>query len=277
MTGVNHNKTNRKIARTRKITGKIALLFLVLAFTLSAFFFFYMQPRYTVPVLMYHSIADDPASTLSVTPENFKKQINYLHKAGYSVISFDKLIEKIKTGKSFARNEVVITFDDGLEDNYIKAFPVLSSYDMPAIIFLETANIGAQDGYLTWDQIRVMAKNNIKFGGHTRTGAYLPSVKDDALIHEIAGSKADIENQLGLEVLYFCYPQGGFNNRVKEVVKNAGYKAAATTNRGFDMLNKDVYEINRIKVTDSDMTKPLNFKLKLSGYYNLFRKGKSPS
>jgi hypothetical protein len=60
-------------------------------------------------------------------------------------------------------------------------------------------------------------------------------------------------------------------------VKNVSYEAAAATNRGFDMLNKDVYEINRIKVTDSDMTKPLNFKLKLSGYYNLFRRGKSPS
>jgi peptidoglycan/xylan/chitin deacetylase (PgdA/CDA1 family) len=236
-----------------------------------------MRPRYTVPVLMYHSIALDPADSLSVTPENFKKQMQYLKDKGYSVISLEKLVDMISAGGKFSRKEVVLTFDDGLEDNYIKAFPVLSKHDMPAIIFLETANIGSDETYLTWDQVRVMAKNNIEFGAHTKTGAYLPSIDDDSLlIAEISGSKSDIEVNTGKDVKYFCYPTGGFNDRIKEAVQGSGYKAACTTNRGFDRFNTDVYEINRIKVTDSDMNRPFNFWAKLSGYYSLFRRGKSP-
>ena len=236
-----------------------------------------MQPRYAVPVLMYHSIAADPKDSLSVTPKNFQKQMQYLQNAGYSVISLDKLVDAILANKKFSRNEVVLTFDDGLENNYIKAFPVLSKYDIPAIIFLETANIGSQDTYLTWDQVKLMAKNGIAFGAHTKTGIYLPSIKEEQLLtSEIVSSKSDIESHIEKEVKYFCYPTGGFNDRIKEIVRNAGYKGACTTNRGFDKLNTDVYEINRIKITDSDMNKPFNFWVKLSGYYNLFRKGKSP-
>jgi len=226
---------------------------------------------------MYHSIAIDPADSLSVTPENFQKQMQYLQNAGYAVVSLDELVDAILTGKKFSRKEVVLTFDDGIENNYIKAFPVLSKYEMPAIIFLETANIGSKDTYLTWDQVRLMAKNNIAFGAHTKTGAYLPSIREEhLLVSEIVSSKPDIEGQIKKEVKYFCYPTGGFNDRIKKIIRNAGYKGACTTNRGFDKLNTDVYEINRIKITDSDMNKPFNFRVKLSGYYNLFRKGKSP-
>jgi len=254
----------------------IVAIFIVVIIA-GSFYFFYMQPRYTVPVLMYHSVATDPADSLSVKPENFQKQMQYLRDAGYAVISLDELVDAMMTGKKFSRKEVVLTFDDGIEDNYIKAFPVLSKYDMPAIIFLETANIGSQDMYLTWDQVRLMAKNNIAFGAHATAGAYLPSIKDEqVLVSEIVSSKSAIEGQIGKEVKYFCYPTGGFNDRIKEIVRNAGYKGACATNRGFDKLNSDVYEINRIKVTDSDMNKPFNFRAKLSGYYNLFRKGKSP-
>ncbi len=260
-----------------RILRSIIIVFVLVLIVVCTFYVFYMQPRYTVPVLMYHSIAEDSGNTLTVTPENFRKQIEYLHKSGYSVISLDELVTGISSGKKFSGREVVLTFDDGFEDNYIKAFPALSKYNMPAIIFLETARIGSQKMYLTWDQVKVMAKSNIEFGGHTKTGVYLPSINDDsALRYQVAGSKADIESNISKEARYFSYPIGGFNDRIKEIVQDAGYKGACTTNRGLGRFNKDVYEINRIKVTDSDMNRPFNFKAKLSGYFNLFRKGKSP-
>jgi len=210
-----------------------------------------------------------------VAPENFSRQIKYLNRAGYSVIPLDELIQGIKNRKKFPLKTVVITFDDGFEDNYLNAFPVLARYKMPAIIFIMTDYVGKKEGYLTWDQIRVMMNNGIDFGGHPRTGQYLPSIKTEKeLFFEIAGCKSDIESNIGKEVKYFCYPIGGFNNEVKKVVKESGFKGACTTNRGFDKLNKDVYELNRIKITNSDTVKPFHFRAKLSGYYNLFRHGK---
>jgi peptidoglycan/xylan/chitin deacetylase (PgdA/CDA1 family) len=252
---------------------KRLLLFIVLAALLAAsFYFFYMRPRHVVPILMYHSISAQPESSLNVSPENFTRQMDFLKREGYSVISLDELVSGIKSGRKFSSKTVVITFDDGFENNYLYAFPVLAKYKMPATVFLITGYLEKEKGYLTWDQVRLMYENGIDFGCHTRDNVYLPSVKDgESLWIQIEGSKADIKDNAGKEAGYFCYPTGGFNDIVKDVVKKAGYKGACTTNRGSDRYNKDVYELIRVKITNSDTTKPLHFRAKLSGYYNLFR------
>ena len=128
---------------------------------------------------------------------------------------------------------------------------------------------------MTWDEIKTMLDGNISFGGHTKNNAYLPSVETrEILLDETAGCKKLIEEKIGKPVDYFCYPSGGFTQEIKIMLKKAGYKGACATNRGFIELNKDVYELKRVKVTNSDMTKPFNFWAKLSGYYNLFRSRK---
>lgn len=238
-----------------------------------SFYMFYMKPRHVVPILMYHSITSEENSSLHVTPDNFTRQMDFLDKKGYSVISLDEFTKGVGSGRKFPGNTVVITFDDGYEDNYLYAFPVLSKYDMPATIFLITGYVGKEKGYLNWDQVRLMMRNGIDFGGHTRSNVYLPSVEDSAdLVEEIAGCRRDIEKNTGQEANYFCYPIGGFDQKAKKAVIQSGYKGACSTNRGSDRMNRDVYELNRVKITNSDTTKPFHFRAKLSGYYNLFRK-----
>ncbi|MEA3489785.1 MAG: polysaccharide deacetylase family protein [Candidatus Omnitrophota bacterium] len=259
-----------------KLFKKTLIVFLVLAVAAAGFYFLYMRPRRVTPILMYHAVRDDRSSTLNVTPENFSRQMAFLRESGYSVISLDDLVRHIRKGRRFVPGAVVITFDDGYEDNYFHAFPVLKKYDMPATIFLITGYTGTRKGYMKWDQVRAMMKSNIDFGGHTMNDVYLPSLEDDGrLWEEIYGCREDILRNAGGEAGYFCYPIGGFNERVKNTVKKAGYKGACTTNRGDDRFNRDVYELKRIKVTNSDMNKPLHFRAKLSGYYNLFRSVKS--
>lgn len=227
-----------------------------------------------MPILTYHSINYKEGSHF-VSPENFAKQMKYVKEKGYEVITLDELVRSIKSKKRLKRNKVVITFDDGYKDNFEYAYSILKKHGFPATIFLVTDYIGNEKRFLNWGQVRIMSKDNISFGGHTKTHFYLGAVKDDKVAWEqIAGSKETIEKEIGVPVEYFCYPTGGFNERVKEIVKEAGYKGACTTNRGFTRFNSDVYEIKRIKVTNSDMAKPFSFWLKLSGYYNLFRGGK---
>jgi peptidoglycan/xylan/chitin deacetylase (PgdA/CDA1 family) len=239
----------------------------------ACFYGFYMVPRYTVPILMYHGVAEDKDGTLFVTPRNFERQMRFLSENRYKVISLDEYVNGVNAGKSFPRKTVIITFDDGYEDNYVNAFPVLSRYGMPATIFLATASISKDKEYLTWDQVNLMAKNGVDFGGHTRNHVYLPSISDPkTLWDEIFGAKSDIEKGMGKAPDYFCFPSGGHSDRIDDAVKKAGYKAACTTNRGKDRLNHDVYHLNRVKITDSDTNKPLHLRAKLSGYYNLFRR-----
>ncbi len=261
-----------------RILKRAAIFVFALAVLAATFYVVYMKPRHVVPILMYHAVSDTEGSSLNVTPENFAGQMDFLHDAGYSVITLDDLVDKIKNREKPGPKTVVITFDDGYEDNYLHAFPVMEKYDMPATIFLITVYVDTRKNYLKWEQVRLMMKNGMSFGGHTRDDVYLPGVSDEeSLWNQIAGSREDIETNTDGEALYFCYPTGGFNSQVKDVVKRAGYKGACTTNRGYDRSNRDVYELNRVKITNSDMTKPFHFRAKLSGYYNLFRSLKSGS
>ena len=257
-----------------KILKKVLVVFVLSAIFLTTFYYLWLYPRYTVPILMYHRFGGGK-STLFVRPENFERQMSYLKNKGYNVVSLDKLVSGIKQGRNFKHNTVVITIDDGYEDNYIQAYPILKKHGFPATIFIITNFIGDKKNFMTWDEVRTMFKNNISFGGHTKNEIYIPAIKEkEVLWDETEGCKRLIETKLGKTVDYFCYPTGGFTEGAKEMIKKAGYKGACTTNRGFIELNKDVYELKRVKVTNSDAIKPFHFRAKLSGYYNLFRSRK---
>jgi len=260
----------RNIKKHKKL-----IVFLSLIVTFFLFYFSWLSPRYTVPILMYHRFGYE-SSTLFVTPENFDRQMTYLKNKNYNVIAFDKLVEGIKSRKKFGHKTVVITIDDGYKDNFIYAYPVLKKHGFPVTIFIITSYIGARDDFMSWEDIELMAKDNISFGGHTKNQVYLPAIKNKEILwDEIAGCKHIIEDRLGTSIDYFCYPNGAFTEEVKAMVKKAGYKGACTTNRGLVAQNTDVYELKRIKVTNSDMNSPFNFWTKLAGFYNFFRSKKT--
>ena len=238
-------------------------------------FLLWLSGQYTVPIMMYHSVGyADPSELNTVSPENFARQMAYLKNHGYHVLSLDELVERINSGKPFKHKSVVITFDDGYADNYTYAFNVLQKYQFPAIIFVPTDLVGTK-GHLVWDQILEMANNGIDIGSHTRHHAYLPDLTYEHQRDEIFGSKQILEEKLGRPVRHFAYPIGGFSEQIKRLVKDAGYVSACATNRGYDKRNEDPYELNRIRFGNKDVS---GFVLwaKLSGYYNVFRKTKSP-
>ncbi|MDD5129563.1 MAG: polysaccharide deacetylase family protein [Candidatus Omnitrophica bacterium] len=259
---------------------KIKIFFSLLILSLGMFYFFWLSPKYTVPILMYHNIGYEEGS-FYVAPENFAKQMEYIKNKGYEVITLDELVQGIKNNKSFKRNKVVITFDDGYRDNFQYAYPVLKKFGFPATIFIISDFVGKSFGngkeFLNWDQIILMSKDDISFGAHTKTHFNLGSRVDEPVAQEeIMGSKNAIEEKIKLPVEYFCYPSGGFNEKTKEMIKQAGFKGACSTNRGFAKFNRDEYELKRIKVTNSDMTKPFSFYAKLSGFYTIFKRNRDP-
>jgi peptidoglycan/xylan/chitin deacetylase (PgdA/CDA1 family) len=258
-----------------KILKRVFLAACVAAAIIFGSYFFWLSPRFVVPILMYHRFSLQKDS-LSVTPENFERQLAYLKNNGYRVISLDELVQGIKQNKKFGHKTAVITVDDGWEDNYIYAYPALKKSGFPATIFLSANLIGKDAEFLTWEQVRIMMKDKIDFGCHTKNHRYLPSIKDPVTLQdEIIGCKVLVEEKLGVPVTWYCYPTGGFTEEIKALVKKSGYKGACTTARGFTDLNKDLYELKRVKVTNSDTNKPFSFWAKLSGYYNLFRRQKA--
>lgn len=241
-------------------------------------FCLYISPKYVVPILMYHHIDEGgEISSLSVSPENFRCQMRFLARRNYNVIGLSELVRAIKNKQSLPRNTVVITFDDGYEDNYTRAFPVLEKYNLPATIFVIVDSLGKQ-GYLNYAQIRRMASSGIiDIDSHSLAGAYLPGKTKEELEREIGASKRKLQARLKKSVDLFCYPIGGFSPQIQEIVKKYGYEAACSTNRGKRQtyLNDDIFALRRIKVKE-DFPNLFVFRVKLSGYYNLFRRVRNP-
>ncbi len=270
----------KKSTMSRKFTR----LFLVLIAVVSLGFWGLSQ-RYVTPILVYHSVnySNNPKVLVPiyegvvtgniVTPENFFRQMDYLQKHQYNVISLNELVTATVAKSSLPAKSVVITFDDGYADNYVHAFPVLKKYGFPATIFVLVATVG-QDGWLTWAQIKEMDTQGIDIGSHTVNHAYLPEISEEKQHYEIEESKKILEEKLGHAANYIAYPAGGFAGQIKTIVKDAGYKGACTTNRGFEKFNRDVYELKRIRVSNKDDS--FFLWAKLSGFYNLFRSAKSP-
>jgi len=238
----------------------------------------YARPKYVVPVLMYHRIDErGGVSSLSVSPENFRRQMRFLSEHNYNVISLAELVQAKLEKKRLARNTVALTFDDGYEDNYLLAYPVLKKYSLPAIIFVIVGSIG-EEGYLNHRQIKEMSSSGIiDIGSHSLSGAYLPGRSAREVEREIGLSKKTLEAELNNRIEFFCYPIGGFSPGIQEIVKRCGYAAACTTNRGKRQtyLNDDLFALKRIKVKDS-FPNLFVFRAKLSGYYNFFRRVREP-
>ncbi len=238
-------------------------------------FTFWLRDRYVVPILVYHHIGT-PSNNffilLTVSKESFEYQMAFLRRKGFHAISFDRLIKGIQRGQTFARNTVVVQFDDGYLDNYTNALPILKKYEIPATIFLVSDLIGHAKGFVNWDQVKEMEAHGFIIGAHTRRHSYLPHLTLEQARDEIAGSKKIIEEHLGHSIDFFCYPSGGYTIEVKHLAKEAGFKAAVTTNRGKDRYNFDLFALKRIRMNNDDHRfGGIILWFKLSGYYNLFR------
>ena len=231
--------------------------------------------KYTVPIMMYHHISEKDFGPDSVTPENFRWHMEYLKKKRYRVIGVEELVEKMARGERIPKKTVALAFDDGYRDNYTYAFPILKEFQYPAIFFVAPGSL-AVNGFMSWDQIREIKSAGFTFGSHGMNQIYLPSLSSEKLRQEIFESKRALEKELGVKVDYFAYPVGGFTDEVKTLAKQAGYKAAFSTNRGQDRFNRDLYAINRVRFSNADNT-TLILWMKLSGYNNRFRKPKSPA
>ncbi len=254
----------------------------------------WLEQRRVVPILMFHKVekTNTPQAEI-VSPQRFDWQMGYLKKNHYNVISLDTLVDAIRDGKKLPPKPVVITFDDGYADNYVYALPVLKKYGFPATVFIvpglvdqnlikekdyldpEKFKALIDEDYLNWAQIREMMKGGFTIGCHGLTSAYLPDLSIKNQVLEIEKGKWALENTLKVKIDLYAYPVGGFDENTKAIVKQAGFKAAVTTNRGKDRFNKNLYELDRIRISDADNSEQILW-VKLMGFYHLFRQMENP-
>lgn len=251
---------------------KKRILALILIITALAILGLPVSKHYVVPILMYHKIDREESlkNKLAVSPETFQRQMAFLSRNKYNVISLQKLAGLLKNKEKISHNTVVITFDDGYENNYLRAYPILKKYNLPATIFIIADFIGTP-GYMNEAQLKELSGSGlIAIGSHTMKHSVLTKIGGDMLESEVSGSKAFLEEKVGGNVDLFCYPLGAFNEGVRKKVVSAGYISAVATNPGKNYPNDDIYALKRMRISENTANMFV-FWIETSGYYTFIK------
>lgn len=261
-------------------------------------------------ILMYHRVSPRyqavSAPTWNVTPNRFHEQIAGLLDRGFVAWPLRKLIEQHARREPIPRNVFVVTFDDGYENNYLHAFPVLKQLQVPATIFLATAYLDRPDPFpsddwsaagsakvpseswkpLTTDQCREMHGSGlIELAAHTHTHADFRD-RPEALRRDLRECLDVLQDKFGLAEATFAFPYGtkatGFATpRLAEAVRAAGAICALNTESELILPGSDPFDWGRFTAYDFDSAGTLA--AKLNGWFSLMNqtwrklRGKSDS
>ena len=204
-------------------------------------------------ILSYHSFSND--DWLYTTPfTEFKKQISYLKKSGYSIVSLETIEKFIKNEIVITNPSVVITIDDGYKDN-LDIVNYLEENKIPATLFIlsngssiNREEVATNKELMSTQEIKKLIKSGWTIGSHSATHANLSSLNKSNLKKEIYDSKTNIQNQFGLKVNYFAYPRGKYNTNVIETIKAAGFTMSLTMDDGTITSKSDLFTLPRIGV-----------------------------
>lgn len=206
-----------------------------------------------VPVLNYHKV-DNLNHSLSISPQEFQEQMQYLHENGYHTITPDQLVTYLQSGSALPEKPIMLTFDDGYLDNYTNAYPIMKKYGFTATIFVVTNLVGHDQRFMNWDQAREMQQDGFVFGSHTVSHVALTKLTPGEVLTELTGSRQEIGRQLGILPRYFAYPTGAYNMQIEDLVRQAGYDAAFTIRFGQVGQDSDFYALERIPIFKGQRT-----------------------
>lgn len=215
-------------------------------------------------ILMLHRVVEqrgeDNNRELEITPDFLKQTINDYRHQGYRFVSIDEacdIINRGRTGHPF----VCLTFDDGYQDNYDIAYPILKQENVPFAIYVTTGFIdnrlpmwwykGNNLGINTESLKALDADPLCTIGAHTVSHPKLDTLSPEEQREEIMQSKQELEALLGHPIHHFSYPHGAYNTDTLKIVSGSHFVSAlcawgGTIRKG----DADLLELPRIELKE---------------------------
>jgi peptidoglycan/xylan/chitin deacetylase (PgdA/CDA1 family) len=220
--------------------------------------------RRAAVVVAFHRVqrGADVSDGLTVAPQTFESFCRFFRRH-FHVVPLRELVGKLEDGGTL-RRELAITFDDGYRDNFENAMPILESLSLPATFFVVSRwvgsdvvpfwdrRLGVRHPWMTWSQIRDLHAKGFDIGAHTRTHVDLGMLSPAAACEEIAGARADLEDQLGARVQSFAYPFGGpdhITDANRGLVRAAGFRCCCSAFGGTISSSTDPFHLPRVPIS----------------------------
>ena len=235
-------------------------------------------------ILMYHRVEEVKGDRLAVSPEQFRRQMEWLRRREIRVVDLDTLVESLQhPNPAKGVRQAAIKFDDGYEDNHRFAWPILRSFGFTATLFAPAALIGtdspipaerpgaAPARLMSWDQLKELVREGLVVGSHGMTHRRLTRLSLAQVKGEVVESKQVLEEKLGRPVDWFCYPGGAFTIDVVRLTQWAGYQGALSVRPGANTAQTHRFMLRRTEISGTDTLR--DFELKMAGAYDLWHKG----
>ncbi|OKH52671.1 hypothetical protein NIES2101_13590 [Calothrix sp. HK-06] len=227
-----------------------------------------------LPILMYHRVHPEGKAETArwrVTPDAFEQQLKYLQEAGYYSVSLADWGEAVLKKQPLPGRAILITFDDGYQDFYDYAFPLLKHYGFSATVFLVANNIGQTNTWdsfyneelplMGWDSIKELQSEGIEFGAHTATHPHLTALSPLEIVTEALSARIILQQGLGRTPLTFAYPYGDTDAVVQHLVGACGYIYGVSCKSGLSSFQDSLLALSRVEVTGSDTLREFIAKL----------------
>ena len=215
-----------------------------------------------IPILMYHAVhVMDPSeasnANLIVDPDLFEAQIKALSKAGYYFLTPEEAYKAFTENALPAKKVVWLTFDDGNEDFYTIAYPILKKYKAKATNNVITDFVKKGNaGNLTVKQMKEMMAHGMSFQSHTVNHPDLSATDKATQKVELTDSIDFLENKLNTKVNTIAYPSGRYNQTTLDLAKKT-YKLGLTTNEGLASAKDGLLSLNRVRILPTTTAKGL--------------------
>ena len=222
------------------------------------------RTRPSLRVLLYHKVNDLDDNPGSVPVDLFRQHMAALDSLGYRPVGLGDVLRHLSNRASLPSRAVLITFDDGYNDNVLNAAPILAKLGYESVVFLPVAYVGAaralphdrrlgvSNPVLDWDGVRVAESLGMRTESHGIDHVPLAVLSDDDARRQLVDSKRILEERLGRRIEAYAYVKGSradFKPRHVAMLREAGYRAAFTTLTGSNAVGEiDAFEIRRYNV-----------------------------
>jgi peptidoglycan/xylan/chitin deacetylase (PgdA/CDA1 family) len=225
--------------------------------------FYFLELRQDrIPVLNYHRIIrnDDlnllTKDSYAVSVGALNEQMQLLENKGYTTIDLDDFLYYKQHKNELPPKPVIITFDDGYENNYLYAYPILKKHGFKAIIYSVidprapcfTIECIIPQRRLLPEQMKELSENGISIQGHTASHARLKTLTDSEIKSELKVCKETLQAITQRPVCHMAIPYGSYDNRLFPIAKELGYKTIVVPGRGTINLDTDAYRLHRMSV-----------------------------